>query len=71
MWEVEWLIELASQYIEMTRNNLSIIWISLLAVSENDDSMGTRMCSEYSDDDGSKILNGDVRVIDILELSIK
>ena len=28
------------------------------------------MCSEYSDDDGSKILNGDVRVIDILELSI-
>ena len=42
-----------------------------LAVSENDDSMGTRMCSEYSDDDGSKILNGDVEVIEILELSIK
>ena len=29
MWEVEWLIELAWQYIAMTRNNLSIIWISL------------------------------------------
>ena len=29
-------------------------------VSENDDSTGTRMCSEYSDDDGSKILNGDL-----------
>ena len=29
------------------------------------------MCSEYSDDDGSKILNGDVRVIDILELFSK
>ena len=28
MWEVEWLIELAWQWIAMTRNNLSIIWIS-------------------------------------------
>ena len=30
MWEVEWLIELAWQYIAMIRNNLSIIWISLV-----------------------------------------
>ena len=34
MWEVEWLIELAWQYIAMTRNNLSIIWISLLLAKE-------------------------------------
>ena len=35
MWEVEWLIELAWQYIAMTRNNLSIIWISLAKAFED------------------------------------
>ena len=30
-WKVLWFVELAWQYIVMTRNNLCIIWISLIA----------------------------------------
>ena len=39
MWEFEWLIELAWQYIAMTRNNLCIISISLVIyiIDKSDD----------------------------------